>query len=56
MKEEEEGHDAFTVWVSKQQKIVSFQPADCFEELSFCSHEEKFAYVVELCEAGYRII
>lgn len=55
MKKEEENQRAYIVWVSEDQKILSFQRLDGYQEKSFPSHDEKFAYVVSLCESGYRI-
>lgn len=55
MKEEEENQGAHLAWVSEAQKIISFQKTAGFEEVSFPSQEEKFLFVVRLCETGYRI-
>lgn len=55
MKEDEENQRMYTAWINEEQKIVSFQKADGFEEMTFPTHEDKFAYVVRLCESGYRI-
>lgn len=55
MKEEEGNQGAYSAWINEEQKSVSFQRADGFSEIPFPTHEDKFAYVVRLCESGYRI-
>ena len=56
MKEEETNQGTCAVWVSKEQKIVSFQKADGFAEVTFLSREDKFSFVIRMCESGYRIL
>lgn len=55
MKEEEGNQEEYAVWINEEEKILSFQTADGFKKVSFPTHEDKFAYVVRLCESGYRI-
>lgn len=46
----------YTVWVSKEKRIVTFRDAEGFEKHIFGTQEEKMAYVFDLCESGYRIL
>ena len=56
MKEECEEQTDLTVWVNKDESIVTFRDTEGFEKLTFQTQEEKMAYVYNLCESGYRIL
>ena len=51
-----DGQIEYTVWVSKEKRIVTFRDTEGFEKRIFVSQEEKMAYVFDLCESGYRIL
>ena len=56
MREECEELTDLTVWVNKEERIVTFRDTGNFEKLTFRIQEEKMAYVYNLCESGYRIL
>ena len=56
MKEECEEQTDLTVWVNKDERIVTFRDTEGFEKLTFQTQDEKMAYVYNLCESGYRIL
>ena len=45
-----------TVWVNKDERIVTFRDTEGFEKLTFRTQEEKMSYIYNLCESGYRIL
>ena len=56
MREEREEQTDLTVWVNKDERIVTFRDMEGFAKLTFQSQEEKMAYIYNLCETGYRIL
>lgn len=56
MKEGQEDRVEFAAWVNKEKKIVTFQPLEGYEKVTFQSNDDKLIYVYHLCEAGYRIL
>ena len=56
MREECEEQKDLTIWVNKDERIVTFRDAEGFEKLTFRSQEDKMSYVYNLCETGYRIL
>lgn len=56
MREECEEQTDLTVWVNKNERIVTFRDTDGFVQITFQSQEEKMAYIYNLCEAGYRVL
>ena len=56
MREECEEQTDLTVWVNKDERIVTFQDTEGFEKLTFRTQEEKMSYIYNLCESGYRIL
>lgn len=44
-----------SLWISHQQKIVSFKFVEGFERMIFPSRKEKFDYAVKISATGYRI-
>lgn len=55
MKEEAEAQTEHTVWVEKNDRILTFRETEGFEKLTFRSQEDKMSYVYHLCDSGYRI-
>mgnify|MGYP003452640554 FL=1 len=55
MKEEQEDQAEFVAWVNKEEKIVTFQPLEGYEKVTFRTNDDKLIYVYHLCETGYRI-
>ena len=45
----------YIAWIDEENKVVSFQAAEGFEEKRFQSHDEMFAFVIEKSRSGYRI-
>ena len=56
MKEECEEQTDLTVWVNKDERIVTFRDTEGFEKRTFRTQEEKMSYIYNLCESGYRIL
>ena len=56
MKEREEDQTEFSAWVNKEERIVTFQPLEGYENVTFQSNDDKLIYVYHLCEAGYRLL
>ena len=56
MREECEVQTDLTVWVNKEERIVTFRETEGFEILTFRTQEDKMSYVYNLCESGYRIL
>ena len=56
MKEDFEDQAVLSVWVNKNERIVTFRNTDGFTQMTFQSQEEKMAYIYNLCESGYRIL
>ena len=56
MREECEEQTDLTVWVNKDERIVTFLDTEGFEKLTFRTQEEKMSYIYNLCESGYRIL
>ena len=56
MREECEEQTYLTVWVNKDERIVTFRDTEGFEKLTFRTQEEKMSYIYNLCESGYRIL
>ena len=56
MGEECEEQTDLTVWVNKDERIVTFRDTEGFEKLTFRTQEEKMSYIYNLCESGYRIL
>jgi len=46
---------AYPIWIDHKDKIVSFKYEEGFDQLHFPSQEEKLAFAIEICSAGYRI-
>ena len=44
-----------SAWIDRENKVVSFQQAEGFEEVVFATHDEMFAFVIKQTESGYRI-
>ena len=55
-KKMEETCEKFFAWINKKEQIVTFRETEGFEKFTFPSQTEKFAYVYDLCESGYRIL
>ena len=56
MKEECEKQTDLTVWVNKDEHIVTFRDTEGLEKRTFRTQEEKMSYIYNLCESGYRIL
>ena len=56
MREECEEQTDLTVWVNKDENIVTFRDTEGFEKSTFRTQEEKMSYIYNLCESGYRIL
>ena len=56
MREECEEQTDLTVWVNKDEHIVTFWDTEGFEKRTFRTQEEKMSYIYNLCESGYRIL
>ena len=56
MREECEEQTDLTVWVNKDEHIVTFRDTEGFEKRTFRTQEEKMSYISNLCESGYRIL
>ena len=56
MREEYAEQTDLTVWVNKDERIVTFRETEGFEKLTFRTQEDKMSYVYNLCESGYRIL
>ena len=56
MREEREEQTDLTVWVNKDERIVTFRDTEGSEKLTFRTQEEKMSYIYNLCESGYRIL
>ena len=56
MREECEEQTDLTVWVNKDERIVTFRDTEGFENHTFRTQEEKMSYIYNLCESGYRIL
>ena len=52
---EQEEEQLFSVWIDRNQQIVSFESVEGYEVLFFESNEEKIHYVVALGKSGFRI-
>lgn len=55
MKEGPEDQEEFAAWVNREERIVTFHPAEGYEKVTFQTNENKLMYVYHLCEDGYRI-
>ena len=51
-KEEEK---VFSVWIGRNEHIVSFEKIEGYEEVVFLNNEEKIQFVVQKGFAGFRI-
>ena len=56
MREECEEQTDLTVWVNKDERIVTFRETEGVEKLTFRTQEDKMSYIYNLCESGYRIL
>ena len=56
MREECEEQTDLTVWVNKDEHIVTFRDTEGFEKRTFRTQEEKMSYIYNLCESGYRTL
>ena len=56
MREACEEQTDLSVWVNKDERIVTFRDTEGFEKLTFRTQEEKMSYIYNLCESGYRIL
>ena len=52
---EDEEEKTHPVWVDWDNRVISFQKAEGFEELQYSTHEEMFAFVIEKGSAGFGI-
>ena len=43
------------VWIDHLNQIISFHPADGFEQLPFATHEAQMHFALEKCKDGYKI-
>jgi hypothetical protein len=48
MREECEEQTDLTVWVNKDERIVTFRDTEGFEKLTFRTQEEKMSYIYNL--------
>ncbi len=45
-----------SAWIDHVNRIVSFSPQKNFQRMSFQTHQEMFAHVIELGFEGYGIL
>ena len=43
------------MWIDHLNQIISFHPADGFEQLPFATHEAQMHFALEKCKDGYKI-
>lgn len=55
MKEGQEDQAEVAAWVNKEERVVTFQPMEGYEKVTFQSNDDKLIFVYHLCETGYRI-
>ena len=53
--ETEEKEKVFTLWIDWNQRVVSFEKEEGFEELRYSSHEEMFRFAIERGNEGFGI-
>ena len=53
--EVKEREKPFTLWVNWEAKVISLSPNDGFEELHFCTHEEKLRFAIDRGNEGFGI-
>ena len=44
-----------SIWVNWEERIISFQKADGFEELQYPSHEEMLRFAIDKGSEGFGI-
>lgn len=52
---ESEEETAYSIWVDRKNRVVSFQKVDGFEELQYPTHKEMLAFAIEKGLAGFGI-
>lgn len=45
-----------SLWINLEEEILSFHPAEGFEELHFANHREMMAFAVEKTKKGFLIL
>lgn len=55
MEEEKEIQSGYPVWVDWERRIVSFQKAEGFDEISYSTHDEMFLFAIKLIDTGFAI-
>ena len=53
--EEREEEAVFSIWVDRENLVISFSEETGFEELRFPSHEEKFKFAIDRGNEGFGI-
>ena len=56
MNEEQREHfkELCAVWIDHLNQVISFHPADGFEQLPFATHEAQMHFALEKCKDGYQ--
>lgn len=54
-KQREHFKELCAVWVDRLNQVISFHPADGFEQLPFATHEAQMHFALEKCKDGYKI-
>ena len=52
---EREEQKLFSIWVNREQRVISFAQENGFEELTFPTHEEKFKFAIDCGNEGFGI-
>ena len=53
--ETEEKEKVFTLWIDWDQRVVSFEKEEGFEELRYSSHEEMIRFAIQRGNEGFGI-
>ena len=53
--DEREEEKVFSIWVNWEDRVLSFTEEDGFQERQFQTNEEKFRFVIERADVGFKI-
>ncbi len=55
MDSKEEEKAVYPIWIDWGSKVISFREEPGFEKLEYPTQEEKFSFLVEKVDTGFRI-
>ena len=55
MDKEREESQIWSVWIHREQRVVSFREAEGFERLEYPTHDEMFDFAIQKTREGFAL-